>query len=136
MISLLILLSAIGLTAAYYVRQRSSLQHSNIEAMVFTCLYCISLGLALRFGGRTYPGIYLPQTPLLNSLLNGNWIFVAVGYAAVLVAFAGDALRILIRPSSQRFAVAMSGVKWLAVALAVTISFYGFGWAIVMQRLP
>lgn len=136
MISLLVLLVTIGLTAAFYVRQRSSLPHSKIEAMVFACLYCISLGLALRFGGRIYPGIHFPQSPLLNALLNGNRLFVGVGYAAVLVAFVGDSLRVLVRPSSHRFAVAMNGMKWLAVALAVTISFYGFGWAILLQRLP
>jgi hypothetical protein len=107
-----------------------------MEALMFTCLYCLSLGLALRFGGRTYQGIYFPHSPFLNSLLNGNWLFVGIGYLAVLVGWVADTLRILIRPSVHGFEAAIKGVTWLAVGLAVTIALYGFSWAAIMQRLP
>ena len=136
MFSLLGLLAATGLTIGFYVLRRSSLQHSRTEALAFVCLYCLSLGLALRFGGRTYPGIYFPQSPFLNSLLNGNGLFVDIGYSAVLAAWVADVLLIFFRPSNHGLEAALKGVKWLAVGLAVAIALYGFVWAAIMQRLP
>lgn len=129
MFSLLVLVATIGLTVAFYFWRRSSLRHSRLKALVFTCLYCLSLALALRFGGRTYPGAYFPHSPFLNTLLNGNGLFVGVGYLAVLVAWATDTLRILFRASGDGFGAALKTVKWVAVGLAVTISLYGFSWA-------
>jgi hypothetical protein len=86
-------------------------------------------------GGRTYPGIYFPHSPFLNSLLNGSGLF-GVGYLAVLVGWAADTLRILVRPSVHGFEAAMKGVTWLAVGMTVMIALYGFLWAAIMQRLP
>jgi hypothetical protein len=106
-----------------------------VDGLVFTCLYSLALGLALRFGGRTYPGVHFPESPFLNSLLNGNGLFIGVGYLAVLVALAADILRIFIRPSPRDEAV-LKGVKWAAAGLAAAIAIYGFSWAVIMQRLP
>lgn len=136
MLSLLVLVATVGLTVAFFFWRRSSLSQSRLEALVFTCLYFISLALALRFGGRTYPGIFFPNSPFLNALLNSNGLFVGVGYNAVLTGLAAEALRILTRPSAPGLEAALKGVKWLAVGLAGTIALYGFSFAAIMQRLP
>lgn len=136
MVSLLVFLGTISLTIGLYVWRRTSLKSSRAQAFVFVCLFYLSLGLALRFGGRTYPGIYFPHSPFLNSLLNGNGIFVDVGYLAVKVGWAADTLRLVVRTYVHGFKVALKGVRWLAVALAVTIALYGFYWAMILQRLP
>jgi hypothetical protein len=49
----------------------------------------LALGLALRFCGRTYPGIYYPDYPILNNLLNGNGLF-DIGVVLVLVLGVAD----------------------------------------------
>jgi hypothetical protein len=135
--SLIGLLVATGLTAVFYVWRRPVLRRSRTEAFAFVCLYCLSLGLALRFGGRTYPGIYFPDSSFLNSLLNGNGIFTDIGYKAVVVAWAADVLRILLRPPIRSgVELALRVLKWLAVGLAVSIAIYGFVWAAKLQRLP
>ena len=136
MINLIILFVVISVTAAFYVLRRSSLLHSRIEKFAFICLYCVSLGLALRFGGRTYPGIYLPHSTYLNDLLNGNFLFVVIGYLAVLVAGAADTLLIISRPKVRGFAVVLKTAKFFAICLATAISLYGFWIAATMQRLP
>jgi hypothetical protein len=136
MISLLILIAALLITTAFYIWRRSSLPQARAEKFAFICLYCLTLALALRFGGRTYPGLHFPGSPLLNSLLNGNDLFVGVGYMAVLVAGAADTLLVFTRPSGRRNAEVLKGARWLAVGLAATIALYGFAWAAIMQRLP
>lgn len=136
MTSLFVLVAAIGLTTAFYVWRGQAFQHSRIEAFAFICLYCFSLGLALRFGGRTYPGIYFPNSTVLNDLLNGNGLFVGIGYSAVLVAGAADTLLVFMRTTVRGVATTLGGVKWVAVALATAIALYGFYWAAIMQRLP
>jgi hypothetical protein len=132
MISLLVLIAAVGLTVAVYVWRRPS---SRLDSLVFVVLYCLSLGLALRFGGRTYPGIYFPNSPFLNDLLNGNGLFTGIGYDAVLVAGAVDILRVF-ATSSGRLEVILKALKWVAVGLAVMIAIFGFWSALIMQRLP
>ena len=136
MSDLIVLAVAICLTAMFCVWRRVSLHHSHIQAVMFIALYCGSLGLALRFGARTYPGIYFSESPSLNGLLNGNALFVAVGYSAVVVAGTIDTLVTLKRPANQTAAISLAGIKWAAVCLATAISFYGFYWSAVMQRLP
>ena|SRR5438046_181748 len=133
MISLLVLVAAVGLTLAVYIWRRP---RSRIEALAFICLYCLCLGLALRFGGRTYPGIFFPHSTFLNRLLNGNGLFTEIGYNAVLIAGATDALRVLTNSPGRRFEVVLKVLKWIAVVLAVTVSIFGFWSALVLQRLP
>lgn len=136
MFSLLVLVATTGLTVAFFFWRRSSLPRSRMEAFIFTCLYCLSLALALRFGGRTYPGIYFPHSPFLNSLLNGNGLFVGVGYMAVLVGWVADSLFILTRSAGRGLVTVLKAAKWLAILLATIIAFYGFFWAATLQRLP
>jgi hypothetical protein len=136
MLSLLVLVVTIVLTMTVYFWQRSPGPHSRSGSMFLTCLCCLNLGLALRFGGRTYPGVYFPDSPFLNSLLNGNNLFVGIGYTAVVVGWAAASLHILVRPSVQGFGTALTATKWLAFGLAAMIAIYGFSWAVTMQRLP
>jgi hypothetical protein len=136
MFSLLVLVTTILLTMTVYFWRRSSGTHSRSGSIFLTCLCCLDLGLALRFGGRTYPGVYFHDSLLLNSLLNDNNLFVGIGYTAVVVGWAAASLHILIRPSLQGFGTALIATKWLAFALAATIAIYGFSWAVTMQHLP
>ena len=57
--NLQVLVAVAFFTAMFYALRRSTLPHRRFEALAFICLYCLSLSLALRFGARTYPGIYL-----------------------------------------------------------------------------
>jgi hypothetical protein len=132
MISLFVLVAAVGLTVAVRVWRRPS---SRIDALLFIVLYCLSLGLALRFGGRTYPGIYFPNSAFLNGLLNGNELFTGIGYDAVLIAGVADTLRVF-ATSSRRLEVILKALKWVAVGVAVMIALFGFWSALTMQRLP
>lgn len=135
MFSLLVLVVVVGLTIAFCVWRRSSL-HSHKYALVFTCLYCLSLLLALRFGARTYPGIYFPNSSLLNGILNGNGLFTGIGYTAVMVAGAADYFLIFTRTMAGSPTKRLKAVKWIAVSLATAIALFGFYTAAVLQRLP
>jgi len=133
MINLLLLIVTVGLTLGLIIFHRPT---SLSGKLAFIALYCLSLGLALRFGGRTYPGIYFPRSPSLNSLLNGNLLFTQIGYGAVLIAAFADSWRVLGTSSGQRLNVGLQVVKWIAVTLAVIIAIFGFWIAVVLQRLP
>jgi dolichyl-phosphate-mannose--protein O-mannosyl transferase len=98
-------------------------------------MYCFSLLLALRFGGRTYPGIFFPNSTLLNWLLNGNQLFTHIGYDAVLLAGFSDTL-LTTTLTSQQVRKSLRYLKWLALSIAVIIAFYGFFWAFNLGRLP
>lgn len=103
---------------------------------MFTCLYCLSLLLALRVGGRTYPGIYFSNSSFLNGLLNGNVLFTGIGYAAVMVGGAADYFLIFTRTMVASPTKTLKAVKWIAVSLATAIALFGFYTAAVLQRLP
>lgn len=133
--NLLILIAAVFVTVAFYALRRSTLQHQRTDALAFVCLWCLSLGLALRFGGRTYPGIYYPNSPFLNDVLNGNGLFVSIGYSAVLIAGTATTLQIFARPVGQVPAAILISAKWVGVLLAIIISLYGFYWAAILQRI-
>jgi hypothetical protein len=99
--------------------------------------YSFSLLLALRFGARTYPGWYFPNSRFLNDLLNGGSVFTQIGYDLVLVAAASGTARLFLageaRPRADRI---LRLVEWTALALALLIACYGLIWAIEMHRLP
>ena len=136
MFSLVVLVVVIGLTIAFYVWRRPIVQHSPKDALAFTFLYCLSLGLALRFGGRTCPGIHFPNSSFLNDLLNGNGLFVDIGYSAVVVAAATDYFLIFTRTTAGSPTKTLKAVKWLAISLATAIALFGFYCAASLQRLP
>lgn len=126
---------AAGLTVAFYVWRGRALARPRTNAAILACLYCLTLGIALRFGGRTYPGIYFPDSRFLNSLLNGNGLFTGIGYMAVVAAWSAEVARLLLRPSILGVDLALRMLKWAGVGLAVIIAIYGFVWAFNMQRL-
>lgn len=103
--------------------------------LAWIALYSFALLLALRFGGRTYPGWHFPDSAFLNSLLNGVWLFTGIGYNLVILGAGAAAMRALLpgeSPASGLFRL----VQWIAFALAVLIILYGVRWAVWTQRLP
>jgi hypothetical protein len=104
--------------------------------LAWIAVYSLALLLALRFGGRTYPGWYLPNSPFLNSLLNGNWLFTRIGYDLVLVGACAAAMRVLLGRKKPRASSSLRLVQWVAFGLAILIILYGVRWAIWTQRLP
>lgn len=133
----LLLLGCVAGSAFMFYRWRGlSFPYSRVDALIFTFLYSLGLGLALRLGGRTYPGIYVPDSPFLNAVLNGNGLFVVGGYGAVLMAGAFDVARILLRPSNPRIDNLLRTITRISIWLACAIAAYGFLWAAFMQRLP
>ncbi|WP_374389060.1 hypothetical protein [Sandaracinobacter sp.] len=136
MFNLLLLGCVAGLSFLFYHWRRSSFPYSRVDALIFTFLYCLGLGLALRLGARTYPGIYVPDSPFLNGVLNSNGLFVGIGYGAVLMAGAADGARILFRPSGPGIDNLLRTVSRMSIWLAGAIALYGLLWAAFMQRLP
>ena len=105
----------------------------------FIASWSLLLLLALRFGARTYPGVWHPESEFLNWLLNGTTLFTLFGYDLVLVAAGAAAARISLRGDSfrtRRIRLALAWLQGVAVALAFAIICYGVRWAILMERLP
>lgn len=90
-------------------------------------------GLALRFGGRTYPGIYFPDDAFLNGVFNGATLFTKIGYDAVAIGFVASLALVLTR-LHPRIRMILKVVVTLAIATAVAIAIYGFYWAVVLDR--
>jgi hypothetical protein len=133
--SLLLLLAAAALTGIWALWRRRPAARSKWEAAGFLTMGCFALGLALRFGGRTYPGIYFPDSTLLNDIFNGVWLFEQLGYDAVAVFFVARLIP-LFRQVGKRNAVYLNGIAWLALVTAALIALYGFYWAAAFGRLP
>jgi hypothetical protein len=110
---------------------------SRLWRLVWIGAYSFCLLLALRFGARTYPGWYFPDSRFLTDLLNGGFVFTQIGYDLVLVAAASGTSRLFLageaRPRACRI---LRLVEWTAIALALLIVCYGLISAIEMQRLP
>ena len=99
--------------------------------------YSFGLLLALRFGARTYPGWYFPNSRFLNGLLNASTLFTGVGYDLVLIAAAAAAARIWFRGTlKQRPLGALVLMQGAALAAVFAIIIYGIWWAALMHRLP
>jgi len=104
--------------------------------LAWIAVYSFALLLALRFGARTYPGWYFPNSSFLNSLLNGTWLFNGIGYDLVLVGAGAAAMRVLLGGKKSPASGTLRLVQWVAFALAILIILYGVRWAIWTQRLP
>ena len=99
--SLLLLLFAVTASGVWAVWRRRFAPTSRFEAIAFLVMWCFTLALALRFGGRTYPGIFYPNSSLLNGVFNGVGLFVQAGYDAVAICFVAELAR-LVLPSARR----------------------------------
>ena len=131
----MVMLVAFSASFAWAIWRRNPSRRSRIEELAFTLLLCLALGLALRFGGRTYPGIYFPESSTLNSHLNGVFLFTGIGYLSVLLTGAASVLKAITagRPKLRFF---LSFLIATALTVASIISLYGFYWAFVLERLP
>ncbi|WGM38216.1 hypothetical protein [Caulobacter sp. NIBR1757] len=98
-------------------------------------LCSLTLLLALRFGGRIYPGLYVPESALLNAIFNGNGLFNGIGYGLVLLG-AGLWLGSLLVRMRPELALSLKRGGWVLLGLAGAISLYGFSWATILGRLP
>jgi hypothetical protein len=133
--SLFLLLFAVTASGVWAVWRRGFAPTSRFEAIAFLVMWCFTLGLALRFGGRTYPGIFFPNSSLLNDVFNGVGLFVQAGYDAVAICFVAE-LAPLVLPVGRRAASYLNAISWLAFTTATLIATYGFYWAAVLGRLP
>ena len=91
------------------------------------------VAVALRFGARAYPGVYIPEHPTLNYMLNTGFLFTTIGYGAValgLAAHIGALLMTLNAGTIQRLKIMVSSSFIIAVLIAV----YGFYWAVWLGR--
>jgi hypothetical protein len=104
--------------------------------LAWIAAYSFALLLALRFGARSYPGWYFPDSALLNRLLNGVGLFTVIGYDLVLLGAVAAAMRLLLGRGNRRAGLALAALQWGAIALAVLIACYGVAWAAYMHRLP
>ena len=105
----------------------------------FIGAYSWTLLLALRFGASTYPGLFIPDSHLLNDILNGSGIF-EIGYDLVVLAAWTDGLSFWLArrstPSSDVGSRAALITRNVCVLVATLVAFYGFYFAIVLERLP
>jgi hypothetical protein len=102
-------------------------------------LCMLALGLALRFCGRTYPGIYYPDSPLLNGLLNGNGLFTEIGYNLVLAFGVVDAAFLFLTLFRQGTAAPIVTRSLIALRLGLLvlttlIIAYGFYYAVLLHE--
>ncbi len=137
MTSLAGLLASALATALWYVavlRRRGAPIRSGPHELVFIALYALTLLLALRFGARTYPGVYVPASAALNWILNGTALFTA-GYGLVVLGALLHAAS-LMRTAQASPSGSLRAWSLCFVSLAVCISVYGFYFAGVLGRLP
>ncbi len=102
-------------------------------------LCMLTLGLALRFCGRTYPGIYYPDSRLLNDLLNGNGLFTGVGYGLVLALGVADAVFVFLTRFQQERAAptvmrSLIALRLGLLLLVVLIIAYGLYYAVLLYE--
>lgn len=133
---LIVVVVGLALTIGYFMWQRPDRSGHPMHRLALTGLWCVTLLLALRFGARTYPGVYYSGSGFLNWLFNGQTIFTDIGYELALLAGMAEILLILSDASMPRFQKWMRIVKWVSLGLAVAIALYGFYWALVLDRMP
>lgn len=111
---------------------------SSTRRLVFVALYTLTLFLALRFGSRTYPGIWY-SSRLLNDLFNGSQIFWLAEDLAVIAAVLAlvDELRSHRGGGTRDFwARALPGLRYCFVGIGTAVALYGFYFALMLCRLP
>ena len=136
MISSAVLLASAVATLAFYfavIRRLPDHKRRRTLQFCFIALYALTLLLALRFGARTYPGIYVPSSATLNWIFNGTTLFTDFGYDVVLIGAASHVASLL---SPGRLSRALQVFSASFALLTACISAYGFYWAAVLQRLP
>jgi len=111
---------------------------SFTRQLVFVALYTLTLLLALRFGSRTYPGIWY-SSRLLNDLLNGSlifWIAEDLVVIAAILAVIGE-LRSHDGSGKRDFGMrAIAGVRYCLIGVGIAVALYGFYFALILCRLP
>lgn len=135
MISLAGLFASAVVTLVFYfaVVRKQADKKRRAAHLGFIALYALTLLLALRFGARTYPGVFVPSSKVLNWIFNGTTLFTVFGYGfAVLGAVAHAASLTL----EGRISRALHGFRICLVSIATCISAYGFYFAAILQRLP
>ncbi len=100
-------------------------------------LMMLALGLALRFCGRTYPGIHYPNSRFLNELLNGVGLFKTIGYGLVLAFGLVDAAVVLLSDFRQQqlapvFVRSFSALRLVLLTLILLVIAYGFYYAVIL----
>jgi len=116
--------------------------HPVAYRAALTGTFAWTLLLALRFGARTYPGVWMGGPGLLNDIFNSSEIFWIGCYAVLLAVMADGLIFVFARPSA-----ALHGTRSLVVRIATIIRnvslllasilvIYGFYFAIALERLP
>lgn len=98
--------------------------------------YGLALGLALRFGARTYPGVYYPDSSFLNDLLNGSRLFTELGYDLLLALIVADLVLVFLtrfrKGKTTSPIVRYLGVlRLLLLSLTLLIIAYGCYYAVL-----
>jgi hypothetical protein len=130
-----LLASAFATLVIYFtvVRRQAVHKRQRISQLGFVALFALTLLLALRFGARTYPGIFVPSSAMLNWIFNGTTLFTTFGYGCVML---GAALHAESMPLTGRLSRTLQVSSIGFALLAACISAYGFFWAAALHRLP
>jgi hypothetical protein len=121
------------------IKKNWASQHPIALRAALAAAYSSTLLLALRFGGRTYPGVWMGKSGLLNVIFNGSDMFWFAYYCVVLGALSDGAAVLLQRGSTPAMLIGAriaSTVRILSLGVAVVVALYGFTFAIILLRLP
>lgn len=104
--------------------------------LAFILCYGFTLLLALRFGARTYPGIWVRESAWLNDIFNGSYLFFR-GYETTLAVMALDTMVTVLRASGRVEMIALlNAIKWVGLSFVLLVVTYGFFFAVVLERTP
>jgi hypothetical protein len=114
-------------------------KHPITVQAAFIAGYSLTILLALRFDARTYPGISMGSSGVLNAIFNSNSIFYLASGLALVGALID--LLVLLRASNSGSVSAspVRGARLIrtaSLALATLTAVYGIGFAIMLERLP
>ncbi|MBX9858708.1 MAG: hypothetical protein K2Y20_03850 [Sphingomonas sp.] len=105
----------------------------RILPFTLAALFWFLIALVLRWGARSYPGIYVPESTILNDIFNGPFLFTVIGHYSVLLGLAAHIGALL----SSRQSKAFKRFKILALsslAVAALVSIYGVYWAVSFDK--
>jgi len=135
----MVILAVFALVLWLFRKQTWASAHPIAFKVALILAYSWTLLLALRFGARTYPGLFVPKSETLNNIFNSGQIF-GTAYDLVVVAAPTDGLSFFLarrsRPTSQIAVRAALITRNLCLLLATLGAFYGFYFAIILERLP